>query len=40
MTHINPLEPHYLYQVRKPDELIQIKLVVDLPHVNRGKGTF
>ena len=37
MTHVNALKPHYLYPVRLPDELIQIKMVVDLPHINRGR---
>jgi hypothetical protein len=40
MTHVIPLKPDYLYQVRYPGELIQIKLMVDSPRVNRGKGTF
>jgi hypothetical protein len=37
---VNLLQPDYLYLVWSPGELIQIKLGVDLPRVNRGKGTF
>jgi len=39
-THVKSSPPDYLYPVRLPGKLIQIKLVVELPHVNRGKGTF
>jgi hypothetical protein len=39
-AHVKSSPADYLYPVRLPGELIQIKLVVDLPHVNRGKETF
>jgi len=39
-THVTSSPPDYLYPVRLPGELIQIKLVVGLPHVNRGKQSF
>jgi hypothetical protein len=34
VTHVNPLQPDYLYRVPKPDELIQIKSNDDLSQVN------
>jgi hypothetical protein len=38
--HVKSSPPDYLYQVPLPRKLIQIKLGVDLPRVNRVKGTF
>src|SRR6516165_10514897 len=39
-THVKSSPADYLYPMRLPGKLIQIKLVVDLPRVNRHKETF
>jgi len=39
-THVKSSPADYLYPMRLPGKLIEIKLVVDLPRVNRHKETF